>query len=95
MALSILGTILPCGAIIENSNSINKSYPKFLEDLAQVNVETKIVSKDNQCSIIVGPIFYTKLGIIALVGALSIYQIVYDFIILNDGSYQYSNFVTY
>ena len=42
MALSVLATILPKGAIIEGANCIKKSYPDFLNDLSKINIKFNI-----------------------------------------------------
>ena len=41
MALSVLATVLPMGAIIEDANCVKKSYPDFLNDLNKIKIKWK------------------------------------------------------
>lgn len=45
MALSVLSTILPRGAIIDDADSINKSYPDFLADLRKLKINCKVIGE--------------------------------------------------
>jgi len=45
MALSVLATILPKGAIIEDANCIKKSYPDFLNDLNKLKIKFSIIEE--------------------------------------------------
>ena len=43
MALAIISTVLPQGAVINGAEAVAKSYPDFFEDLRKLGIEVEVV----------------------------------------------------